>query len=162
MPRVCSVCTHPDRPAIDQALAGGKPLRETSALFRVSEDALWRHREDHLPATLAKAAEAAEAARADDLLAEVRDLKARALGILDTAEAAGDLRAAVAAIREARGCIELLAELAHELDRRPVLNVLLLPEWLQVRSALLEALQPYPEARTAVVARLETLNGHRS
>src|SRR5438105_2357941 len=114
MARTCTVCTHPDRPAIDQALVNGKGVRETSALFRVSEDAIGRHKEGHIPATLARAAEAEEVARADDLLEQLRVLQRRAARILDTAEQAGDLRSALGAIRETRACVELLAKLLGE------------------------------------------------
>jgi hypothetical protein len=38
-----------------------------------------------------------------------------------------------------------------------VTNVLVAPEWLRVRGAILEALLSFPEARDAVVGRLEAL-----
>lgn len=83
------------------------------------------HAEHHLPARLAKAHAAAEAAEADDLLAQVRDQRARALHIYDSAEREGSFVAAIVALREARGCLELLGELLHELDRRPTVNLTL-------------------------------------
>jgi hypothetical protein len=87
------------------------------------------HESGAIPSFLAKAQEAREVAKADDLLSDVRGLQERALGILDKAEDAGDRRTALGAIREARGNLELLAKLLGELDERPV-NVLLSPEWL--------------------------------
>jgi hypothetical protein len=157
MPRACSVCTHADRAALDQMLVEGRPLRETSALFRVSEDALGRHKAEHLPPTLAQPHGAAEAARAEDLLEQVRILRGKAIDLLRKAEAAGDYRTALAGVREARACVELLLEVEGELDRRPQVNVLLSAEWVSVRQALLAALAPYPEARAAVAARLVTM-----
>jgi hypothetical protein len=53
--------------------------------------------------------------------------------------------------------LELLAKLVGDLDERPQINVLLAPEWLQVRSELLTALWPFPEARAAVAARLQAM-----
>ncbi len=53
--------------------------------------------------------------------------------------------------------VELTAKLVGELDERPQVNVLLAPEWLAVRAALLAALRPYPEARVAVAARLAAM-----
>ncbi len=163
MPRICSVCTHPDRAAVDAALLAQEPLRTIADRWSVSKTALIRHREDHLPTILVQAKVAGEVARADDLLAQVRDLQGRALRILSVAEGEGDLKTALQGIREARGCLELLAELTQQLDRRPQVNILLAPEWLVVRSALLAALGPYPEARAAVATRLLELdagNGH--
>jgi hypothetical protein len=82
MPRVCTVCTHPSRPAIDAALAGGATMRDLAAIYRVSPDAMERHNAAHLPARLAQAQEAQEVAQADDLLAQVRSLQTRTLTLL--------------------------------------------------------------------------------
>jgi len=49
-------------------------------------------------------------ARADDLLEQVRDLQAHALGILERAEKTGDLRTVLAAISPTRGNFELLGK----------------------------------------------------
>ena len=111
MARACTICKHPARAEIDKALAGGAVKRELAALYRVSPDAMERHFAAHLPKALVKAEEAREAAQADNLLSQVRDLQARALAILDQAEAAGDLKVALAAISQARGNLELLGRL---------------------------------------------------
>jgi hypothetical protein len=44
--------------------------------------------------------------------------------------------------------------LLGELNRQPQVNILIAPEWLEVRAVLVQALQAYPEARTAVAAAL--------
>jgi hypothetical protein len=155
--RRCTVCSHPDRPAIDQALVNRRPFRNIAQQVGVSVWALLRHHDAHLPEMLLKARAAEEVARADDLLEQVRALRSKSLALLGKAEAAGDLRTALAGVREARACVELLAEMVQALDRRPTMNVLLAPEWLSVRTVLLEALRGYPEARTAVVTRLAVL-----
>lgn len=154
MPRTCTVCAHKERQAIDQALVAGRPFRGLSALYRVSEDAIARHSAAHLPRTLVQAQAAQEVAQADTLLDQVQSLHARTLTILAGAEASQDGRLALGAVREARGNLELLARLLGELDDRPVVNVLIAPEWLQTRSVLLQALAPFPEARQVVAAAL--------
>ena len=73
------------------------------------------------------------------------------------AEADGDIRTALAGIREARGCLELLAKLLGELRDGAAVNVAVSPGWVAVRSAILDALAPYPDARLAVAVRLETI-----
>ncbi len=55
------------------------------------------------------------------------------------------------------GQTQLLAKLLGQLDERPQVNVLMAPEWLQVRAALLTALAPYAEARQAVAAALVSI-----
>ena len=140
MPRSCTVCTHDARTEIDRALVAGDTFRHIAARFDTSTGALQRHKADHLPVKLAKAQEAQEVAQADDLLSQVRDLQIRALAILDKAEEAGELRTALSAIREARGNLELLAKLLGELDDRPQVNVLVSPEWLELRAIIVGAL----------------------
>ena len=66
-------------------------------------------------------------ANADNLLAQVQGLRDRAMGILDKAERADDHRSAIAAIREARSCVELLGKLAGELKDAPTINIVMMP-----------------------------------
>ena len=162
MPRRCTICTHKKRSDIDQALVERRPFRHIAAQFDVSTSALVRHHDDHLPAALVKAQAAAEAAQADALLTQVVDLRDKALGVLSKAEAAEDLRAAVSAIREARGCVELLGKLAGQLKDAPTVNLILMPEWRQLQAAILNALGPHVEARLAVAAALADVETHHA
>lgn len=157
MPRTCTICGHPERDAIDAALVAGEPFRRVAARHAVTEQAIRRHRKAHLPAALTQAQEAKEAARADDLLAQLQALTAEAHRIKDRAERTGDYRTALAGIRELVRIVELLAKLRGELDERAQINVLVAPEWLAVRTALMGALASYPEARAAVAERLLAL-----
>jgi hypothetical protein len=164
MPRVCTVCRHPDCDTIDAALVAGTTFRSIAIRFDLSEGALKRHKAEHLPAALAAAQAAAEVAHGDDLLAQLRALQETTLRLLERAESAGKLTAAVLAVGQARQNIELLAKLVGELAQEGTVNILVAPEWLAVRAALLGALAPYPEARTAVATRLAALeagNGPR-
>jgi hypothetical protein len=161
MPRTCTICEHPERGEIDRALVGGASNRSAASLYDVSEAAVRRHKANHLPAKLVMAQAAEEVAEADSLLDQVRDLQGRAYGILDKAEAADDLRTALGAIREARGNLELLAKLLGELDERPTLNVTVSPEWLELRTVIVGALEPYSDARESVLRAIEGVsNGH--
>jgi hypothetical protein len=74
MPRRCTVCDHPERHGIDEALVTGAPYRSVAKRFELSESAVYRHKADHLLAYLLKAKEVEEAARADDLLDQVNRL----------------------------------------------------------------------------------------
>jgi hypothetical protein len=102
-----------------------------------------------------KAREVEVVAQADDLLDRVRHLQTHALDILERAEKAGDLKTALAAISQARGNLELLGKLAGELDERPVVNLNVSPEWLELRAVIVRALEPYSEARGAVLQAIE-------
>jgi transposase-like protein len=155
MPRRCTVCDHPERRGIDEALVTGAPYRSVAKRFGLSESAVYRHKTEHLPAHLLKAREVEEAARADDLLAQVRNLQTHALDILERAEKSRDLRSALSAISQARGNLELLGKLAGELDERPVVNLNISPEWLELRAVIVGALEPHPAAHGAVLRALE-------
>jgi len=158
MPRRCTVCNHPEREGIDKALVAGDSSNcSLASLFGVSEAAIRRHKAAHLSTVLVKAQEAADMARADDLLGQVRDLQGRAIKLLEGAEAAGDRRTALMGIREARGCLELQGRLVGELrEQQTTVNVLVASqEWLTLRTAILRALEPYPEARLALAQALE-------
>jgi hypothetical protein len=155
MPRRCTVCDHPERHSIDEALVSGAPYRSVAKQFALSESSVYRHKTEHLPAHLLMAKEVEEVAQADDLLDQVRSLQTHALDILERAEMVGDLRTALAAISQARGNLELLGKLAGELDERPVVNLNVSTEWLELRAVIVGALEPHPAAQGAVLRALE-------
>jgi hypothetical protein len=158
MPRRCTVCAHPDRPSLEQAMVNRRPFRNIAQQAGLTVWSLLRHHDEHLGELLAKA-EQAKALEADALLERLRRLLDLAEAILARAEREGDHKTALSGIGQARGCLELLLEVEGRVDRRPTVNLLILPEWLAVRTALLEALHPYPEARAAVAERLAAFNG---
>ena len=162
MPRTCTVCTHDLRHEINVALVHREPYRAIARQYRVSKDALQRHAHEHLPKLLVEATQALEVAEADDLLGEVRDLQARTLAILEATEETHEHRTALAAIREARSNLELLARLLGELDERPQVNILITPEWLELRTAIVVALERYPDARGDVLRALEGVGNGRA
>jgi transposase-like protein len=150
------VCDDPQRHGIDEALVDGAPYRSVAKRFGLSESAVYRHKTEHLPAHLLKAKDAEEAARADDLLEQVRNLQTHALDVLERAEEAGDLRTALAAISQAQGNLELLGKLACDLDERPVVNLNVSPELLELRTVIVGALEPHPAAHRALLRALES------
>jgi hypothetical protein len=159
MPRVCTICTHPEKEAINQALVAAEPYRHIAARFGTSTGALQRHKADDLPSVMVKSEQAKDVAHADTLVGQVQELRNKAISILGTAEKAGDLKTALMGVREARACIELLAEMEGELNRRPVFNLYMSAEWIEVRAVLLHALGDFPEARAAAALALRGGSG---
>ncbi len=165
MPRRCTVCDHAERTEIDQALVRGATLWEIAGNFGISKSAVHRHAEAHIPEALKLAQRASEAAHGDALLGQVLDLRDRALGVLTKAEGAEDHRTALAAIREARATVELLAKLVGELDERPVINVATFyasPEWGQIQALVMAVMEPYPEARQELAQGLTLIEAERA
>lgn len=159
MPRKCTVCNHGQVGEINQALLDGASFRNVAENFSLSITALHRHKQ-HIPADLTKAQEAQAVARADSLLDQVISLRDKALSLLETAEQAGELRTALQGIKEARGCLELLAKLQGELRESTTVNVLVNPQWVTVRAVILQALGGYSEAKNAVVQALQGVEGN--
>lgn len=152
MPMQCSICAHAERTAIELAVANRVPLRTIADQHGVSKSAIIRHR-DHCGALagVVDAVQRTDQTRRETVQARMEALQQRTMRLLRSAEAAGELRTALGAIREARGNLELLAKLTGELDERPQVNILLHPDWLALRERLLVALQVHPAALEAVI-----------
>jgi hypothetical protein len=123
MPRTCSICAHSARDEIEARLLEGKPFRELAARFGTSSAALFRHRDAHIPERLMKARDSVEVSRATTLLEQLDGLMTKARQILEAAERAGDLKTALASVRELSRLIELVGKLTGEL-RAAQVNIL--------------------------------------
>ena len=157
MPRTCTICAHPQREAIDRALVAGTSLATIATLHHVIDESLRRHRDAHLPKSIVRAQEALDVRQALDVVKQLKDINGATLDVLKEARDQGDPVLALTAIDRIHKQIELQAKLLGELDDRPVTNVLIAPEWLGMRAALLGALAPYPEASVAVATALARL-----
>jgi len=155
MPRPCTICAHPEHHAINVALVNRDPYRNITQHYGVSKYALTRHAKEHLPELLARAKDAVEIAEADSLLDRVEGLYKRTEAILEAAESNSEWALALAAIRECRGNLELLGRVTKELESAPTFNLLLNPQWLELRATIVAALEPHPEARGSVLRALE-------
>jgi hypothetical protein len=52
MPRLCTICHHPQHEAVDQALVAGQSLRDIAGQYHLSKSALARHKDHHAPSAL--------------------------------------------------------------------------------------------------------------
>jgi len=159
MPRVCTICNHTERAAINAALLDGTPYRHIAARYGTSTGALQRHKEEHLPVALVKAQEAEDVRQALDIVAQLKAINGAALTVLGEARRSGNGELALKAIDRIQRQIELQAKLLGELDERPQINLVVSAEWLQVRLVIVQALADHPEAQGAVVAALSASGG---
>lgn len=152
-------------------------MRSLAAQFgSFSRAALQRHKANHVAAHLAQAVAAAEVARADTLLENVRGqvrradrLFAEAESVLDSAKETRDARgvlnavkAAALALREARNGAELIGRLAGELGPSGIqVNIVASSEWAALRAAIIQALEPHPLAQRDVLEALRSVQGAR-
>jgi hypothetical protein len=116
MPRVCSICTHPQRLDLESSVLSGTSIRCTAKAAGVSSFALQRHLK-HLAAVVAQRVETAEkqADAAGSLRSRVEEIVADARRIMKAAEEKGQFSAALQGVRSQLLCLELIGQLTGAL-----------------------------------------------
>src|SRR5687767_7513029 len=91
MPRTCTVCTHPEKAAIDKALAAGASPSELSVRYSpVERRAFMRHLSSgHVAKELVKAQEHEDVRQALDIVQQLKAINGASLNILKEARAIG-------------------------------------------------------------------------
>ncbi|MHB9132903.1 MAG: hypothetical protein ACYDBB_17690 [Armatimonadota bacterium] len=154
MARRCSVCIHTESADIDQALVRGVACGALAAKHHLSEDALQRHKDHHLPASVRTAQDAADVTQALSVVAQLREINAASLAILHEAHESGQPQLALRAVDRIHKQVELQAKLLGDLDERPSVTVTFSAEWVSLRTTILQALDPFPDARLALATAL--------
>jgi hypothetical protein len=157
MPQACKVCRHSKRSEIDRAILNGDASRLIAARYGASDSSVRRHK-PHVASRIVQAHQAEVLSSADTLLHEVESLKRRADLLGSQAEEAKDVRTALVAVRELTRLAELQARLVGAMRDNPG-SVANHPAWHRLRSELLFALQPFPEASGAVVSAIQRVLG---
>lgn len=171
--RKCTICGHARRYEIELAIVSGVSRRAIGKKYSVSADAVWRHAHNHVPperraelvAGPLKPAELAQRAADEGLtlleyVAMVRNsLMARFLA----ASEADDRQGTALVAGRLLDCLRLTAQLSGELSKAGAsitnnIAILQSPLMADLQVMLIRTLQPYPEARTAVIAGLEALS----
>lgn len=147
MPR-CSICSRPDAGAINALLGEGRSARSVAVDLGLSEDAVQRHAHRHVVRPIVAAPEAAAvpsatAATPGDPLAAGDPLD-ELVNALRTQALAGN----PAIVHQYRLGLSAQADLRHAAP--PTRDLASEPEWRALRAAILQALEPFPEARQAV------------
>ena len=158
MAKQCSACAHADVNKINDAVIGGATLDVLSKTYGLTIAALHRHKK-HIPAQLVKAQEAQEIAAAENLMGRISSLNVKAEEIYVKAMKTNNYNAAIGAVRELRGLTELYAKISGELQAQAVQNIIIMPEWVNLRNVIITALEPYSDARTAVIEAVGSFQG---
>jgi hypothetical protein len=154
MPRSCTVCTHPEGFAINEAvIVEGKSNRAIASQYGVGRDSIQRHKA-HIPELLLKAQENKEAYDAASILAKIRSLEEETLEQLQGAKGENDRKHVLAAIREQRANLELVSRISKLISDATTVNIVQDPTFVQFNTLVVDALEPYPEARRAVLGAL--------
>jgi hypothetical protein len=167
----CTVCHHERRSQIEIALTYKTPMRVIARRFEVSPHALFRHSKAHLSAAVRAAILTASkptavdldklrTSEAEGLLSALLCQRARLQQQADMALELGSVHVAVAAEGRITESLRLTAQLTdqlvqhHDVEHR---HVLVSEDYLRLRSVLVEALKPYPDAMAAVGKALHAL-----
>lgn len=117
--RSCTICTHPQRAAIDEAIATGQPYLKIEKRFGMSRETVRRHRK-HVEALIKKHDEVTDLARAGDLKAKLKLHEAELLRLQADAEKEKDIPTAVRVRAELRQLYELQAKMQGDLKPQEV------------------------------------------
>lgn len=165
----CTICDHAEINEINKSLAAGESGAAVARRYGLVPQTVNRHRRNHLDDDI-------EAARRQARLDAIEQVEADT--IEDAIEAATALRESneicraiiaravdnqnddttIRALGELRRWVELQQKLIGQLDERPVVNVLMSPQWIQIRTTLMDALRPFPDARVAAARALEEID----
>lgn len=118
MSRICTICHHDRREAMDRLILRGEQLNAVARRFSVSPDALFRHKR-HMQLVMAKAASAGALNRIEygsSLLAEVARIRADAERLQLESENRRDLRGALRAIETRLSIVELEARFTGQIE----------------------------------------------
>jgi hypothetical protein len=159
-----------DRDRIEYELACGKSVKAIALKFNLHEDALYRHRKNlppqlkaaHLGRLLAPKVdlEKLRTTESEGLLQSLAQQRARILIMQDRAIEDGNAQAVATLAAGVHKNLELVGRYLGEMQAhstQTTISVLVSPEYLQLRNALIRALQPYPAARAAVAATLHEM-----
>jgi hypothetical protein len=151
----CKCGQYPGHLELDKAYLNNEiSLQQYADKVGCAKPSVERHVKGHLPNALLKAKDIEDVANGDSLLDELMKARERTFSLLDKAEAAADTRvygSPVAYLKEIREQIRLLAELEGKLAGQSQINITLNAEWIELRTVIIRALEPFPEAKEVVV-----------
>lgn len=170
-PGNCSVCRHKHRHQIDLAIVAGVSSNVLAARFEISPDSVLRHAANHLSpvqrAALATAMqptaidlEQLRTTESENLLSSLVTQRARLAGYGELAAELGDINAATrvegAILANLQTVGKLLQQFVQVHDVRHS-SILISPDYLALRTCLVDTLRAYPDAAVAVARALHKL-----
>ena len=133
---ICSVCHHPRRQDIDNALlAGGVTLAALSQNYGPSLSALWRHKK-HLQEKMRQAEKRLEHNLRQGYLFKFNNFLEVATDTVKTAGADGNSRLVLQAVREGTRILNFMTKLDIKMDQDTAYRLLASPQWTTQSSLL--------------------------
>jgi len=168
---LCQVCGHAQRHLIEVALVHHLPVRVLAKRFSLNKDCVFRHRRHHMSPQLKAAIlvaqrpsdidlEQLQRSESEGLIANLVAQRARLQLLSEAAFEQGEINAATTIERAITHSLELTSKLLgmivqhHEVRST---SILVSPDYLRLRHAIINALRPFPEATHAVGNALHKL-----
>lgn len=169
----CKVCSHSERARIELGIANKVSFAALGRKFLLSKDCVYRHRRDHMPPTLIASLvasisptvvdlEALHKSESEGILQHLAAQRAHLWELTRTSEELGDNRAAVSAHGRIIDNLALSAKVTGQVSTHSQVvtnNLIVTPEYLTLRTDIMEALRDHPEARKAVSVALAKREG---
>lgn len=145
-------------------------VRALARRYSIGADSLYRHAKAHLPAQLKASLIAGPDLSIDldrlrenesqSLLANLVALRHRLFASFDTAEEHGDTHMISRIAAQLHHNLEITGKLLGDLGTgNTITNILIQPQYVEMRVELVRALAPFPEARQAVASVLHAIEG---
>jgi len=175
MARQCTVCEHPDRATIELGLANGVPVRTLATRHDLSKEACYRHRKNHMPPQLLAQLKTRGRAQEIDLeklritesegvLQHLVAVRGRLYCLADEEQEVGNYSNSARILSFLLKNLETTAKLLGDLktgDTNITNNILVSDDYHQIRTAIVQALKPYPDARRAVAHVLQNIEAEQ-
>ncbi len=167
----CHVCTHHARAQIELGVANKVSLRTLSQRYEVSKASIHRHGKNHMSDALKARLflrpketdidlEQLRITESEGLLQNLVAQRGRLYALADKAGELGDISGETKVHGQLSRNLELTGKLLGDLNtgtHNVTNNILVAPQYHEMRTALIQALKPFPEARKAVTAALQRM-----
>lgn len=156
MAKPCTICEDPRRDEFDRRARIEDNIAKIAQDFALSYDAFYRHvKANHHIREVTAIPTSAELATSEDIYKEIEGWHAEAKDLQRTAKADGDIKTALLGLEKALKCLELMLKIHGQISDAPQVNILIAhPEWIALRTTIIGALEPFPEAREALIHAL--------
>jgi len=161
MTRTCTICDREDIDEIDRRARIEKDIANIAKEFSLSYPALYRHiSANHHIRDVTAIPTSSELATSEDIYKEIEKWHTEARDLHKIAKNDGDIKVALLGLDKALRCLELMLKI-HGLIQENNINIIQQnilinnPEWLQLRTVIIKALEPYQEAKAAVLHAIE-------
>jgi hypothetical protein len=157
MVRTCTICNHKKVDEIDRLARIENDIAKIAKDFSLSYNSLYRHvKANHHIREVTAIPTTAELATSRDILREITDHHKEAVRLKNLAEEEGDLKTALLGLDKALKCLELVAKIQGQIQEQTInvntqVNILVSPEWIALRTKIVDALDKYPEAKEEVL-----------